>query len=78
MATLYDYVDANEKNLTILRKYGFNDHEFGRLELYREFRDMRNNGELRKNAISFLADKYHVSEVTVERTIRVYSQVFNF
>ena len=76
--TLYDFVDVNEKILTILNCYGFQMYDFERIWMYRKYREMIADGLNRKTIIDRITKESGESESTVNRTIRKYSKAFKF
>ena len=76
--TLYDFVDVNEKILTILNRHDFQMYDFERIWMYRRYQEMIADGLNRKTVIYQIVKESGESESTVNRTIRKYAKAFKF
>lgn len=68
-------VKINQSVLDLVSKYGLNSKDYKYIQLYYDFREMRNvKGEKYEYAINSLAEKYDISTSRVKRLIKKYGQ----
>lgn len=68
--TVYEILNFNKELINRLSKIGFKPDDYKYIDLYSDFESMRCNGDKVTYIVSFLADKYSVSERKIYDVIK--------
>lgn len=60
--------------LKVMSEFGLRTGDYKHIRMYEEYVDMRRKGEKVDYILSFLSNKYHISESTIKRVIRRFSR----
>ncbi len=67
---VYEILSLNPQFLKKLHEFGIRIDDYQWIDLYREYREMRDNGEKIVFIVAFLSDKYGVCERKVYKLIK--------
>lgn len=67
---VYEILSLNPQFLKMLHKFGIRIDDYQWIDLYREYMQMRDNGEKIVFIVAFLSDKYGICERKVYKLIK--------
>lgn len=67
---VYEILSLNPQFLKMLHEFGIRIDDYQWIDLYREYRQMRDNGEKIVFIVAFLSDKYGICERKVYKLIK--------
>lgn len=67
---VYEILSLNPQFLKMLHEFGIRIDDYQWIDLYREYREMRDKGEKIVFIVAFLSDKYGVCERKVYKLIK--------
>lgn len=76
--TVYEILNFNKELINRLSKIGFKPDDYKYIDLYSDFESMRTNGDKVTYIVSFLADKYSVSERKIYDVIKRFGKRCTF
>jgi hypothetical protein len=76
--TVYEILNFNKELINRLSKIGFKPDDYKYIDLYSDFESMRCNGDKVTYIVSFLADKYSVSERKIYDVIKRFGKRCTF
>lgn len=68
--TLYEVLAINKEMMNRLQKYGAKPDDCRYLDLYRDYLQLRDEGEKVTYIVSLLSERYHVSERKVYSVVK--------
>lgn len=72
--TLYEILAINKEMITRLQKYGVKPDDYRYIDLYRDYLQLRDDGEKLTYIVSLLSERYHVSERKVYSLVKRFGQ----
>lgn len=72
--TLYEVLAINKEMINRLQKYGAKPDDCRYIDLYRDYLQLRDDGEKVTYIVSLLSDRYHVSERKVYSLVKRFGQ----
>ena len=72
---VYEAMSSIRPMLEKLQKSGVDLSNINNIDMYEEYREMSKDGEKKMYIVSFLAEKYKMSEKSVSRAIRRFSMI---
>lgn len=72
--TLYEILAINKEMINRLQKYGAKPDDCRYIDLYRDYLQLRDDGEKVTYIVSLLSERYHVSERKVYSLVKRFGQ----
>lgn len=72
--TLYEILAINKEMITRLQEYGAKPDDCRYIDLYRDYLQLRDDGEKVTYIVSLLSERYHVSERKVYSLVKRFGQ----
>ncbi len=72
--TLYEVLAINKEVINRLQKYGAKPDDCRYIDLYRDYLQLRDDGEKVTYIVSLLSERYHVSERKVYSLVKRFGQ----
>lgn len=72
--TLYEVLAINKEMINRLQKYGVKPDDCRYIDLYRDYLQLRDDGEKVTYIVSLLSERYHVSERKVYSLVKRFGQ----
>ncbi len=72
--TLYEVLAINKEMINRLQKYGAKPDDCRYIDLYRDYLQLRDDGEKVTYIVSLLSERYHVSERKVYSLVKRFGQ----